>query len=161
MFVRSSPKIFYPQKVPIIKLIIMVKYPQKKHMMLKTNRTLSSLLSLKNKIVMLSMHLMASLYKSACNWQVLQEPLKLRVWFSNPNETTPLKYMDEVFCGKIICKEKWVRTIPSIYLQHSGVIIACCNLPEQLDSKGEMFFSIVIRATSHLTRVRQNTKLFL
>ena len=120
--------------MPIIKLIIMVKYPQKKHMMLKTNITLSSLLSLKKKIVMLSMHLMASLYKSACNWQVLQEPSKLRVWFSNPNETTPLKYVDEVYCGKVICKEKLlVRTIPLIYLQHSGLILACCNLPEQPD----------------------------
>ena len=76
----------------------MVKYPQKKHMMLKTNRTPSSLFSLKKKCDV--KHLMASLYKSACNWQVLQEPLKLRVWFSNPNETTPLKYVDEVYCGK-------------------------------------------------------------
>lgn len=110
----------------------MVKYPQKKHMMLKTNRTLSSLLSLK-KNCDVSMHLMASLYKSACNWQVLQEPLKLRVWFSTPNETTPLKYVDEVYCGKVICKEKLVSARPSIYLQHSGLIIASCNLPEQPD----------------------------
>ena len=79
------------------------------------------------------MHLMASLYKSACNWQVLQEPLKLRVWFSTPNETTPLKYVDEVYCGKVICKEKLVSARPSIYLQHSGLIIASCNLPEQPD----------------------------
>ena len=69
---------------------------------------------------------MASLFKSTYNWQVLQEPLKLRVWFSNPNETTPLKYVDEVY-EKVIWKEELDRTIPSIYLWHSGLIIACYN----------------------------------
>ena len=119
----------YLQKLPVKLIIIILLWSTPtKHTMLQTNRTLSSFFSLKKKIndYVIKHFILASLFKSTYNWQVLQEPLKLRVWFSNPNETTPLKYVDEVY-EKVIWKEELDRTIPSIYLRHSGLIIACYN----------------------------------